>query len=375
MDPDLTSDQLLLRETTERFIEETLPLSRVREMAESHVEPDPSYWSKGADLGWFAFLAPEELGGGSISGSGLLDAVILSEVRGKYLQPGSFIDTNVVVASLVAHGSEEQRAKIVPSLVAGETSAVWAMASAAGDWSGKSGLECQRSATGFRLNGQKAFVIEAQRAGWVLVTTEYPGEGPIQFLVATGTPGLSVVPREGLDVTRRLCEVHFEDVDLDEASMVGTPESSPSTIDHQRQLAALFSVAECIGAMDYLFALALAYSKDRIAFGRPIGSFQAVKHQLADTSLLLEMSKAAATAAARAVQDGAANSSQVASIAKSFVSEAAVDLAHNCWQIFGGIAYTWEHDFHLYLRRLTVDASLYGTPAWHRERICQLAAV
>ncbi len=375
MDPDLTSDQLLLRETTERFIEETLPLSRVREMAESNEEPDPSYWSKGADLGWFAFLAPEELGGGSISGNGLLDAVILAEVRGTHLQPGPFIDTNVVIASLATHGSEDQRAKVVPSLVSGEVSAVWAMASATGDWSGKGGVECKRSATGFRLNGHKALVVEAQGADWVLVTTECHGDGPIQFLVPTRTPGLSVVPRDGLDLTRRLCEIHFEDVDLDEASIVGTTESAASTIDSQMQLAALLSVAECIGAMDYLFNLALTYSKDRIAFGRPIGSFQAVKHQLADTSLSLEMSKAAATAASQAVQHGAANSSEVASIAKAFVSQAAVDLAHNCWQIFGGIAYTWEHDFHLYLRRLTVDASLYGPPAWHRERICQLAAV
>ncbi len=127
--------------------------------------------------------------------------------------------------------------------------------------------------------------------------------------------------------------------------------------------------------MDHLFELTVEYSKDRIAFGRPIGSFQAIKHQLADTSLNLEMSKAAATAAVKAVQVGDQASLEVASIAKSFVSDAAVELAHACWQNFGGIAYTWEHDFHLFLRRLTTDASLYGPAAFHRERICQLEGI
>ncbi|WP_255354781.1 acyl-CoA dehydrogenase family protein, partial [Frankia sp. R43] len=126
---------------------------------------------------------------------------------------------------------------------------------------------------------------------------------------------------------------------------------------------------------------AMTDCKDRVAFGRPIGSFQAIKHQLADSSLALEMSHAVVTAAARAIatQDRgpveAARAAHAASLAKAFVSDAAIELAHNCWQHFGGISYTWEHDFHLYLRRLTADAALYGTPTWHRERVCQLSGV
>jgi alkylation response protein AidB-like acyl-CoA dehydrogenase len=138
------------------------------------------------------------------------------------------------------------------------------------------------------------------------------------------------------------------------------------------QIACVLNVAEAVGAMDHDFEMAVQYSKDRIAFGRPIGSFQAVKHLLADTSLLLEMSKAMAESAAEAVGSGRSDASEVASMAKAFVSESAIQLAQSCFQSFGGIGYTWEHDQHLYLRRLTMDAALYGDASWHRERLCVL---
>jgi alkylation response protein AidB-like acyl-CoA dehydrogenase len=118
--------------------------------------------------------------------------------------------------------------------------------------------------------------------------------------------------------------------------------------------------------------MALDYAKVRTAFGRPIGSFQAVKHQLADASLYLEASIGIASDAVRAVQDRAPDAAELASAAKAFVGDAAIEIAQTCFQVFGGIGYTWEHDQHLYLRRLTADAALYGQPAWHRERICRI---
>jgi alkylation response protein AidB-like acyl-CoA dehydrogenase len=124
-----------------------------------------------------------------------------------------------------------------------------------------------------------------------------------------------------------------------------------------------------VGAMAALFETTVAYAKARTAFGRPIGSFQAVKHQLVDASLVLETSRGLLEAVTSAVGGALAEASEVASIAKSYVGEAAVALAHTCWQVFGGVAYTWTHDFHLYLRRLTTDAARYGDTAWHNERI------
>jgi len=132
---------------------------------------------------------------------------------------------------------------------------------------------------------------------------------------------------------------------------------------------------EQVGGADRTLEMGRDYALDRIAFGRPIGSFQAIKHLLADTSLNLEMSKALALAAAEHVGAGDGYGLEAASIAKAFVGDCSVELAQNCFQVFGGIGFTWEHDQHLYLRRLTSDASLFGDAAWHRERLCQLAGV
>ena len=146
-------------------------------------------------------------------------------------------------------------------------------------------------------------------------------------------------------------------------------------IDAQLALACVLTTAESVGAMDYELALTVQYAKDRIAFGRPIGSFQAVKHSLADTSLLLEMSKAIARAAAQHVGEADGYGLEAASMAKAFVGDCGIDLAQSCFQTFGGIGFTWEHDQHLYLRRLTTDAAFFGDPAWHRERLCQLSGI
>ncbi len=142
MDPLLSDDQHLLRETTERFIEKSLPLSSVRALVGSGDGADEAYRSQGAELGWFALLAPEALGGGSISGEGVADAAVLAEVRGWFLQPGSFVDTNVIIDALVNDSSGSDRSEIVGSLVSGEAGASWALAGPGGAWSGgcRSGL-------------------------------------------------------------------------------------------------------------------------------------------------------------------------------------------------------------------------------------------
>ena len=125
--------------------------------------------------------------------------------------------------------------------------------------------------------------------------------------------------------------------------------------------------------MDHLLTMTVEYARHRIAFGRPIGSFQALKHQMADMSLLLEMSKACGEAATEAVARG--SGSALASVAKAFVGDASTDIAQGCFQVHGGIGYTWEHDLHLFLRRAAANRVLYGAPAWHRERILSLAGL
>jgi alkylation response protein AidB-like acyl-CoA dehydrogenase len=374
VDPDLSHDQRLLLEATESLIRAVLPLEGVRKLIDGTGELPAAYRTRAADLGWFAFLAPEDLGGGGVSGEGLRDAAVFAELRGRFLQPGNFIDTNVTVAALTREGTAEQREEVLPALVAGESAAAWAVADPAGDWSGPAGVTSLPVDGGHRLSGTKGLVVDAHTADWLLVTAAAP-EGPTQFLLPADTPGVTVEVLVGLDLSRTSCRVRFDDVLAAPSALVGAVGGAGPAIAAQLEVACVLSVAETVGAMQYLFDLSLQYSKDRIAFGRPIGSFQALKHQLADTSLAVETSHACAAGAARAVQSGDVGAGEAASIAKALIGDAAVEVAHKSWQIFGGISYTWEHDFHLYLRRLTTDAALYGSPAWHRERLCQLAGV
>jgi alkylation response protein AidB-like acyl-CoA dehydrogenase len=374
VDVDLSSDQELLLQTTSRFIESTCPLTEVRALSAGDRDAGPEYRRQAADLGWFALLIPEAHGGGSVSGNGVLDAALVATARGAVLQPGPFVGTNVTAYALAAQADRGDHAKVLARLLSGEDAASWAAAGPAGEWDAGAGVQAAPHGTGFTLSGSKTFVQDADRVDWLLVTAA-SADGPAQFLLAADTPGLQLVGRDGLDLTRRFADVRFDDVDVAPAALVGTIGDADGLVDRQLVIACVLTVAESIGAMDRIFTLALDYAKSRIAFGRPIGSFQAVKHLLADTSLELEMGKAMAQTAAASVGAGRPDGASVASMAKAFVGDCGVDLAQNCFQVFGGIGYTWEHDQHLYLRRLTTDAALYGDPAWHRERVCRLAGL
>jgi alkylation response protein AidB-like acyl-CoA dehydrogenase len=180
---------------------------------------------------------------------------------------------------------------------------------------------------------------------------------------------------DSLDLSRTFCTVHLDGVRATASDAVGQTGELSELVDRQLAIACVLTAAESVGAMERDFDTALQYAKDRIAFGRPIGSFQAIKHVLADTSLALEMSKAITLAAAETLGSGDDHGVQIAAMAKAFVNDAGQELAQNCFQIFGGIGFTWEHDQHLYLRRLATDAVLYGEPNFQRERLCQLAGI
>jgi alkylation response protein AidB-like acyl-CoA dehydrogenase len=217
-------------------------------------------------------------------------------------------------------------------------------------------------------------VEEAAGCAALLVTGEVDGK-LAQFIVPTTSDGLTIQRLEALDLTRAYFDVRFEGVRVEDADVIGIPGECDASVERQFQIACVLSLAETVGAMDHNFAETLAYAGERIAFGRPIGSFQAIKHLLADTSLVLETSKAVVAAAARSVGESAAEAGEIASLAKAYVADHCVAFTQNCFQVFGGIGYTWEHDHHLYMRRITSDSALYGGAAWHRERICTLAGL
>lgn len=371
MDLELTEEQELLRKTAVRFIQSECPITRVRELIDDPVGFDRDYLRKTAEIGWFGALVPEEFGGGSVSGAGLLDAAVIAEERGRMVQPGPFLPINVVGFALAKAGTAEQRRDVLPELAAGESVATWALADAKADWSPGAGVSAVLSKGGFVLSGTKGFVQDASAADWLLIaaSTEL---GLTQFLLPARTPGIHTKQLDGLDLARRFGEVSFDNVAVPESAIVGKLGNAEQDVECQLQVALVLSIAESVGAMNSLFDITLQYAKDRTAFGRPIGSFQAIKHLLADLSMHLEACNAGAVAAARAVQDGSEDAAEVVSITKSYVGDHSIELAQGCLQAHGGVGYTWEHDLHLYLRRVTVNNALYGEPSWHRERICAL---
>jgi alkylation response protein AidB-like acyl-CoA dehydrogenase len=371
VDLELSDDQELFRVTSRRFINDALPLTAVRAMADDGRDVDHRYLRQAAELGWFTMLVPEEAGGGSISGHGVRDAAIAAEERGRVLQPGAFTDMNVVAAAIAAGGSEEAKTKVLPDLLAGQCVAAWAVSGPTGTFDPAAGVVVSRTGDAARLQGAKVLVQDAHLASWFLVSAT-DGDGVSQFLVPADAPGVHVRRRSALDLTRRLSEVRFDDVEVDASMLVGLPREARAAVERQLDVACVLGCAESVGAMDVIFDATVQYAKVRTAFGRPIGSFQAVKHLLADTAMTLEQSKAISVAATRAVDAETPDSSALASTAKAFIGEAGVTLAHNCWQAFGGIAFTWDHDFHLFLRRLTLDTSLYGEATFHLERLCRL---
>jgi alkylation response protein AidB-like acyl-CoA dehydrogenase len=372
VDEVLTEDQQLLLEGSSRFMEESFPLAAVRRLGSEVGAPPPSYRLRSADLGWYSMLVPAALGGGSVSGNGVVDAALIAYRRGRALQPGSFVTTNVVALALAAAGSGEQRDKVLPALISGQAGGAWLGLDY--DDPARTILRAESLGAGYRLSGGPISVQELEADSWLLLTTEHEG-GLSQFLLEPEFPGVTIAARQSLDLSRRTSLVAIDGIEVTSSALVGAPGEAKSVVAEQLAVACVLTAAESVGAMDRDFQTALQYAKDRTAFGRPIGSFQAVKHQLADTSLLLEMSKGAVLAAAASLGEGDDHGLQAASMAKALVAEHSVELAQTCFQVFGGIGFTWEHDQHLFLRRMTSDAAMYGGAAWHREHVCQLAGL
>lgn len=370
MDLELTDDQRLFHETTVRFIESELPMTGVRALHDDPVGYDPTWLGRAAELGWFAMMVPEDDGGGSISGAGLLDATIVAEELGRHMQPGPFLPMNVVASALAEYGSPEQRAEILPRIVGGELVAAWAALDAAGNWDEGRGVRATPVADGYSLSGIRGTVQDAQSAEVILVAA-HVGRESAQFLVPTSSPGVTIAPLTTLDLSRRFADVLLDEVVVPASAVVGDI-GVGNALDRELEVALVLMCAETIGVIDWMFNTTVEYSKDRTAFGRPIGSFQSLKHIMADLGMYVEMAKAGAVAAAQAVQGRQEDAAELASMAAAFIGDVAIMVSQESLQIHGGIGYTWEHDLHLYMRRARSNSLMYGDPGWHRERVCAI---
>lgn len=366
-----TDDQALFRETTERFLADTSPITAVRDLEHDRDGFDPAWWQRGAELGWTSMLAPESLGGGGISDSALDDLALTAYEFGRMVSPGPLVPTNVVIAMLTDadHGSNDHEA-LVLQLMAGTATAAIAIDEPGRSW-GAAGIQTTARATNGQLllSGTKAPVEAGAQAAALIVSARDDHGEPLLILMNTGDDGVTISERNSIDLVRRYATLQLTDVAVDLSAVVarGAP-----AIDRCLDLANVLQMAETVGALDRVFEFTLEWAFDRYTFGRPLASYQELKHRFADMKLWLEASKATIMAAVNAVSEQTDDASELVSVAKSYVSINAPELVQDCVQMHGGIGVTWDHDIHLYLRRVTLNSATYGTVGDHRKRLAAI---
>jgi alkylation response protein AidB-like acyl-CoA dehydrogenase len=363
-----SSDQEFFLETTTRFLHEHVSPSDVRALRHDAAGFDRGYWRRGAELGWTSLLVSEAHGGGTVSGAGLVDLGLIAYAFGRHAAPGPLMPTNVVAATLSAR--DAATSDVLPGLLSGDSISSWCAPDfvAGGGWSPS--VRVRPAGDELVLTGVARAVESAAQADHLLVTAEGEGEGgTTQVLVPTDAPGVLVMPMRTADLTRRFFTVTFEDVRVPSAALVGVIGEAGEDVERQFRILQAMLVAESVGAMQAGFDMTVSWAFDRYSFGRPLASYQALKHRFADMYAWLEASHAISDTATTAVEAGSPEAGELISAAKAFVGEYGGELLHECVQLHGGMGVTFEHDLHLFVRRFTVDRASAGTPSDHRQRV------
>jgi len=362
-------EKILFASTTQAFLQKEVPLSRVRELHAQGVSFEPAWWRRAAELGWTALLVPEELGGGSVSGDGVADLAMVAEQLGKTVAPGPLYPVSTVLAGLVDGADPQSHEATIESLISGETVASWAVYEPGQGWAPhEPSVTATAITSGHRIDGVKDRVEAGAQSGLLLVVAK-TDDGVGQFLVPTDAPGVRIEPQQSIDLVKQYARVHFDGVVVDRGAAIG---GAAGLIDRQSQIAQVLQCAEVVGILQTVFDFTVAWALDRHTFGRPLASYQALKHRFADMKMWLEACRATTAAAVAATSARSSDAALSASIAKSYVGEMATDIIQGCVQMHGGIGVTWEHDLHVYLRRAALYRSMFGTPEEHNLRVYQL---
>jgi alkylation response protein AidB-like acyl-CoA dehydrogenase len=364
-----TPETALFVSTARAFLDKHASLDHVRSLHGQDVSFDPEWWLRAAKLGWTSLLAPEELGGGSVSGDGIKDLALIAENLGHTVAPGPLQPVSIVLAGLTDADNRDQHAATIESLMSGATVAAWAVDEPDRPFAPQQPtVTAKPTGSGYRIDGVK-HRVEAGAESALLLVVVRSDEGPRQFLVATDGPGVSVTPQRSLDLVKRYARVTFDGVFVDATAEVGSIAQARALIDRQAQIAVVLQCAELVGILDTVLGMTIRWALDRYSFGRPLASYQALKHRLADMKMWLEACRAITDGAVEEVAARSADAALTVSAAKSYLGEHASTLAQECVQLHGGIGVTWEHDLHMFVRRITLYRSMFGTPAEHHRAI------
>jgi alkylation response protein AidB-like acyl-CoA dehydrogenase len=362
-----TDEQEELRKTVRSFLENKSSEEAVREMMETEDGYDPAVWSQmGEQMGLQGLSIPEEYGG---SGYGFVELGIVLEEMGRALLCAPFFSSAVLAANtLLQSGDEAAMAKYLPGIASGETIATLAYTEPSGKWD-ESGItmEATKSGDGYTLSGTKSFVLDGNAAGLFIVAAK-TAAGTSLFAVEGDASGITRTNLSTMDQTRKQAKIDFDNTP---ATLIGEDGKGWDTLQTVLDLAAVALAAEQVGGAQKVLEMAVEYAKVRVQFGRPIGSFQAIKHKCADMLLEVESAKSAAYYGMWCASEMNDELPSTASLAKAYCSEAYFHAAAENIQIHGGIGFTWEHPAHLYFKRAKSSELLFGDPTYHREQLAE----
>jgi len=362
-----SEEQEELRRTVRAFLEQKSPEAEVRRLMDTESGNDPAIWGQmGSQLGLQGLHVPEEFGG---SGYSYIELVVVLEEMGRALLCAPYFSTVVLAANTLIHsGDESAKKELLPGIASGETAATLAFTEENGRWD-EAGITmtAKPGDGGHTLDGTKMFVLDGHTADVVIVAARTDA-GVSLFSVAGDASGLTRTALSTMDQTRKQARLTFEGTP---AKLIGSDGGGWDVLARVLDLAAVGLAAEQVGGAQFVLEMAVQYAKDRVQFGRPIGSFQAIKHKCADMLLEVESAKSAAYYAAWCAAELNDELPSVASLAKAYCSEAYFHATAENIQIHGGIGFTWEHPAHLYFKRAKSSELLFGDPTYHRELLAQ----
>lgn len=377
MDFSLAEEHVMLKTSARDFLDTECPKRLVREMADDATGYSPELWKKMADLGWQGLVIPEEYGG---VGSSFLDLAVLLEEMGRALVPGPFVPTVVLAGRpILAAGSEQQKQQFLPGIASGDLIATLALLESEGSRDA-AGITVTAAPSGdsYIINGTKLFVADAHVADLLLVVARTKDSADKQdgislFLVDARTAGISTEALATM-TGEKLCEVVFSNVAVPKSRLLGELDRGWPVVERILDEAAVAECAWMVGGAQWVIEASVEYAKERLAFDKPIGSFQAIAHRCANMAIEIEGALSITYYAAWSVAENDPELSVTASMAKAWCSDMYKNVAGGGIQVHGAIGFAWEHDMTLYFRRAKTSELAFGDADYHREKVAAYVA-
>ena len=367
-----TDEQEQIRTVVRRFLAEQSPTTEIRRlMATDHGWECDTWQRLSGELGLTSVHIPEAYGG---QGLGFVELAIVLEEMGRALLCAPYFASVVLAANAILNaGSEDQKHELLPGIAAGETVATLAFTENNGLWdSAGVALTATPAGGSYRLSGVKSFVLDGHTADLIVVLARAPGTtgdtGLSLFSVRGDAAGLDRRLLKSVDSTRKLARLTFNGV---RGELLGDLGAAAAPVARTLDQAAVCLANEMVGGADHLRQSALDYVMMRVQFGRPIASFQAIKHKCADMLVDVELAKSAAYYAAEAAAENDPELPALASLAKACAADAFMQTAKDTIQLHGGIGFTWDNDTHLWFKRAKSSEVFLGSPSYHRELLMQ----